>query len=107
MTGWHFLFGALALAGIVAAAYGLDRLGLWLEDRGLLYYRRKKPSSSPASMWVAMQQYMEPGVKHVVEMGQGAKADDHEANKARLTREARASLDRLGRRPAAERDLRK
>ena len=40
--------------GLVAALYGLDRLALWLEDRGWLYYRRKKPECSPASCLVAM-----------------------------------------------------
>jgi hypothetical protein len=39
--------------GLVAAFVSLDRLCLWLEDRGWLYYRRKKPTSSPMSAWVA------------------------------------------------------
>jgi hypothetical protein len=58
---------ALAI-GAVAALFGLDRLGLWLEDRGWLYYRRKKPTSSPMTAFVAMQQVIEPGVTHVVEV---------------------------------------
>jgi hypothetical protein len=36
----------------------------WLEDRGYLYYRRKKPEGSPAAMWVGLQQFIEPGVRH-------------------------------------------
>jgi hypothetical protein len=76
MTGWHLLLGGLVLAGIAAAVYLLHRLALWLEDRGWLYYRRKKPSSSPLSMWVAMQKFMEPGFKHVREVGQELKEDE-------------------------------
>ena len=76
MTGWHLLLGGLALTGVAAAVYLLDRLGLWLEDRGWLYYRRKRPSSSPLSMWVAMQQFMEPGFQHVREVGQEPKEDE-------------------------------
>jgi hypothetical protein len=68
MKVWYWLAGILALLAIPAALYGLHRLGLWLEDRGWLYYCRKKPESSPASMWVAMQQLIEPGVKHVHEV---------------------------------------
>jgi hypothetical protein len=43
---------------------------LWLEDRGWLYYRKKKPSSSPAGCWVGLQQFIEPGVKHVTQIKQ-------------------------------------
>jgi hypothetical protein len=84
MTGWHVLLGGLGVLGVAAALYGLDRLGLWLEDRGWLYYRRKKPGSSPVSMFVALQQFIEPGVKHVREVGQERHAEDEEARKERL-----------------------
>ena len=68
MEAWHWLvWPALAIAA-VAALFGLDRIGLWLEDRGWLYYRRKRTSSSPMSSWVTMQQIIEPGVRHVVEI---------------------------------------
>jgi len=93
MSGWHLLLGGVALVGIAAALYGLNRLGLWLEDRGWLYYRRRRPSSSPLSMWVAMQQYMEPGVKHVREAGQESKEEDHQASKERLVSGLLACLE--------------
>ena len=93
MSGWHLLLGGVILLMIAAALHGLDRLGLWLEDRGWLYYRRRRPSSSPLSMWVAMQQYMEPGVKHVREVGQESKEEDHEASKQRLVSGLLACLE--------------
>jgi hypothetical protein len=93
MEGWHLLVGGLAVLGVVAALYGLDRLGLWLEDRGWLYYRRKKPSSSPASCWVAMQRLVEPGVKHVAHVGQERHGEDAEAKKERVMAALLACLD--------------
>jgi len=76
MTWSHLLLGGSILAGVAVAVCLLDRLGLWLEYRGWLYYRRKKPSTSPLGMWVAMQQFMEPGFKHVREVGQEPKDDE-------------------------------
>jgi hypothetical protein len=85
MESWHWLMW-LALAIVaVAALYGLDRLGLWLEDRGLLYYRRKKPTSSPMTALVAMQQVIELGVRHVVEVRHHQRSEEEKAaSKERL-----------------------
>lgn len=92
MDLWQALFwAALGLAG-VAALYGLHRLCLWLEARGLLYYKHKKPSSSAASCFVALQQFLEPPAKHVLhvkeekrhpveEAAGGPGEDNHEIHK--------------------------
>jgi hypothetical protein len=66
MECWHWLQWLALAVGSVAALFGLDRLGLWLEDRGWLYYRRRKPTSSPGG-FLAMQQFIEPGISHVIE----------------------------------------
>jgi hypothetical protein len=94
IASWYWLLWGLPVVGLVAALYGLDRLCLSLEDRGWLYYRRKKPSSSPMSAWVAMQHFLEPGVKHVVHAGQERRSEDvEEAGKERLLANLLASLD--------------
>jgi hypothetical protein len=93
MGGWHLLVVGLAALAVVAALYGLDRLGLWLEDRGWLYYRWKRPTSSPASCWVAMQRFLEPGVKHVAQVGQERHGEDADASKERLMAVLLACLD--------------
>jgi hypothetical protein len=94
MTAWHWLLWPLAVGVVVLGLYGLDRFCLWLEDRGWLYYRKKKPSSSPMSAWVAMQQFLEPGVKHVVHVGQERRSEgDEAAGKERLVANLLASLD--------------
>jgi hypothetical protein len=93
MSAWSWLAGVLALLGVLAAVYWLDRLGLWLEGRGWLYYRHKKPGSSPAGAWVAMQQLIEPGVKHVREVREERPGEgDEEAGRRWLASNLRASL---------------
>jgi hypothetical protein len=85
MEPWHWLLWGLAALAIIAALFGLDRLCLWLEDRGWLYYRHKKPTSSPASCWVGLQQAIEPAVKHVLQVRQEKRgAEDREAARQRL-----------------------
>lgn len=68
MNIWIALFWGLMLVGSAAAIYGLHRFCLWLEERGWLYYKHKKPTSSPASCFVAFQQVIEPQAKHVLQI---------------------------------------
>ena len=94
MALWQWLLGAFIVVGLFVALFWLDRFCLWLEDRGWLYYRRKKPSSSAASAWVAMQQFIEPGVKHVVQIKQERRSEeDEEADKERVLANLLATLD--------------
>ena len=46
---------ALALLGLIAAAFLLDRLGLWMEKRGWIYWRKKKrdTAAAAAAQWPA------------------------------------------------------
>jgi hypothetical protein len=78
MEAWQWLLVGLAAVAIVPALWLLDRLGLWLEDRGLLFYRKRKPTSSPITSLVAMQQFLEPGVQHVIQAGQERRVEDAE-----------------------------
>lgn len=80
MAFWNWLLWSLVGIGGVAALYGLDRLGLWLEQRGWLYYRKKRPSSSPMNAWVAMHQFIEPGVTHVVQARQKRRSKSEEGD---------------------------
>jgi hypothetical protein len=84
MGYWYLLAWGLALCGLAASLYGLHRLGLWLEDRGWLYYCRKKPTSSPMSAGVALHQFIEPGVRHVITTKHGEFEQDREVARERL-----------------------
>lgn len=67
------------------ALYLLDRLGLWMERKGWLYYREKKSSVSSGNalmqnFMIEMQSFFEPDAKHVLQLNeenrQEAQAED-------------------------------
>jgi hypothetical protein len=91
MSIWQWLIVGLLGLAIVPALWLLDRLGLWLEQRGWLYYRKKKPSSSPMSAWVALQQAIEPSVRQVVQIGEERKSEQE--RKQKLLANLLAALD--------------
>lgn len=59
---------------------GLDRLLLYAEGRGWIYYRKKKPSSSALSnACLEVQQLLEPSKKYVVQIKKDERRDRQEA----------------------------
>jgi hypothetical protein len=61
--------------GAVLVLVGLDRVGLWMERRGWLYYRRVKPSSSSlGNALLELQSILEPSKQHVIE----ARLEEHD-----------------------------
>jgi hypothetical protein len=62
------LLWSLLIVGGLAAPYGVHRLCLSWEKRGWLYYKYKKPASNAASSFVALQQFLEPPVQHVLQV---------------------------------------
>jgi hypothetical protein len=66
VVGWVLLI-ALGLG----ALYGLHRLGLWLEERGYIYYLHKKPKGGGAiGSMVALQRALEPRAEYVIQAEQ-------------------------------------
>ena len=53
------------LAGAVAVLYGLHRLGLWLDDRGWLYYRK---SSRKGRMSLLLASVIDPEARRILEL---------------------------------------
>jgi hypothetical protein len=51
---------------IPVALFGLHRLALWLEAKGLIYYR-KPPARGTALALMSYQRLFEPSVEHVIE----------------------------------------
>ena len=68
MKDWNAWVWFAVIAGSVAAIYGLHRLLLRLEARGYVYYLHKKPTSGMASSCIALQEFIEPDVKHVYQV---------------------------------------
>jgi hypothetical protein len=60
----HILTGVLVVSAGIAAIHGLHRLRPWLEARGWLYYRDRRPGGGARS-FVALQELLEPPTRHV------------------------------------------
>jgi hypothetical protein len=74
MGVWHWPLGILVVAGILLVLCALDRLLLWMERRGWLYYRKKRPSGGAmSSVLSTMQQLVEPQTPNVYEVTEQAK----------------------------------
>jgi hypothetical protein len=59
------------MLGIVLTFYLLNKFGLWLERKGLLYYRHIKPQGGGVSAVLQeLNAYLLPSARHVVEMKQ-------------------------------------
>jgi hypothetical protein len=64
----------------VAAVYALHRLGLWMEDRGWIYYRKKHGSSGTlGSALLEIEALLEPTRRHVVEVQRRDESEQHES----------------------------
>jgi hypothetical protein len=68
----------LVLVGGPLALYGLHRLALWLEARGHLYYIHKKPRGGGAACFVPLQEVLEPGSQHVVQIKEEKRDESEE-----------------------------
>ena len=56
----------LTVAAVVAVLLALDRLCLWMESRGLIYWRRSRPDPRGAVLGV-VDEVVNPAHVHVVE----------------------------------------
>ena len=82
MHTWLKVVLAIVLAS--AALWALDRLGLWLESRGWIYYRKVPPKGGGmAAGMSAFRELIEPEVRHVREERQqhAAAGEQAEAGK--------------------------
>ncbi len=71
----------LAILVVVLVLVALDRLALWMESRGWIYWRRNRKTPGGGGMGGVLsefQQLVEPSVRHVIEDKQErrARADD-------------------------------
>lgn len=71
----------LAVLGIAAALFLLDRLLLRMERRGWIYYRLHK-HRSPGAMgnaFLEMQTMLDPGKRYIVEQRKAVRQEEREA----------------------------
>jgi len=57
----------IAVAMLVAAGYGLHRLGLWLDDNDWLYYRKGNRAGTGSLAVMRVMQLYQPDMEHVIE----------------------------------------
>jgi len=59
----------LIIFGICVSLLACHNLLLWMEDRGWIYYHKKKASpGTAASAWLQLQSLVEPSKKHVLQV---------------------------------------
>jgi len=69
----YVLLGVLSL-------WALHHLGLWLEQRGWLYYRDRKPSSSAVgSAFLHIESFVRPAARHEIAVQQEQVVRDDES----------------------------
>lgn len=51
-------------AGLGVTLFALDRLGLWLEAKGWLYYRKTKRTGSASGLFTGPDVF-DPGIRHL------------------------------------------
>jgi len=66
-----------AILAIAAALFLLDRLLLWMERRGWVYWRKTERRTGPGvgNALLEIQTLVEPATRHVVELRQEVKVD--------------------------------
>ena len=70
----------LVLVIVALAILALDRLGLWMESRGWIYYRRRKPSTSTlGNAFLQVQSLLEPEKRSLLEIRQEEQHEEDES----------------------------
>lgn len=71
---------ALWIVVIAIVLFLLDRLALWAESRGWIFYRRRHPSpGTVGSAFLEIQSMIEPGKVHVIEAQQEDASEEAES----------------------------
>jgi hypothetical protein len=63
----------VAVAGLIL----LDRLFLWMEEKGWVYYRKKKSKSGAADVFLGAN-FLDPGARHIQEARQERAGEEDE-----------------------------
>ncbi|MCC6788441.1 MAG: hypothetical protein IT547_11430 [Hyphomonadaceae bacterium] len=73
------LAAALWIGGVVVTLFMIDRLALWAEERGWIYWRRKKAQTGAmSSMLMEMNVITNPSAQHVIEAKDAKKLEERE-----------------------------
>ncbi len=72
----YILIGCIAVIGL----YLLDKLALWAEGRGWIYYRKRRSSGGAiGNAFLELQAFLEPSKRHVVEERKRIRKDEKDS----------------------------
>jgi len=61
----------ITMLGVCAALYFMDKLFLWLENKGWLYYRHRKAQKGiMGNALLELNSFLQPSARHTIEMKQ-------------------------------------
>ncbi len=70
----------VVLVVIVGGLFALDRFALWMESRGWIYYRRRKPSTSTlGNAFLQVQSLLEPEKRTLLEVRREEQVEEDES----------------------------
>lgn len=73
------LAAALWLGGVIVTLFMIDRLALWAEARGWIYWRRKKAQTGAlGSALMEMNVITNPSAQHVIDAKDAKKLEERE-----------------------------
>lgn len=73
------LAAALWIGGVVVTLFMIDRLALWAEERGWIYWRRKKAQTGAlGSALMEMNVITNPSAQHVIDAKDAKKLEERE-----------------------------
>jgi hypothetical protein len=68
----------LWLVGIAAALFALDRLFLWMEAKGWVYWRKVKRKGSGGGGLIGVSGVFDPGARHLAEAREDHQQEDED-----------------------------
>jgi len=67
----------LTVTALLVLLYGLHRLALWAEDRGWIYYKRRKATTSAlGSAFLEVQSLLEPEKQQLAEVQKAERVEE-------------------------------
>lgn len=69
---------AIWIVGIAAALFALDRLGLWAEAKGWVYWRKVKRKGSAGGGLIGLSGIFDPGARHLAEAREDHQQEDED-----------------------------
>jgi hypothetical protein len=78
LLNWLLVIGA-GLAGLTLLCLALDRLGVWAESKGWIYWRKRRSGSAFGGVMSAFDVVGNPGVEHIIAAKDAKKLEEKDS----------------------------